>query len=53
MNDFEIQHIGQLALPSDDPEYVRLVSHISNLWEDAKAKKQLNLYSINYGKFIR
>lgn len=36
MNGIEIQHIGQL--PSDDPEYVRLVSLISNLWEEAKAK---------------
>lgn len=25
-------------LPTNDPEYVRLVSHISNLWEKAKAK---------------
>ena len=31
-----LPHIGQL--PSDDPEYVRLVSLISNLWEEAKAK---------------
>ena len=36
MNSIEIRHINQL--PSDDPEYVRLVSLISNLWEDAKAK---------------
>lgn len=36
MNGIEIQHIGQL--PSDDPEYARLVSLISNLWEEAKAK---------------
>lgn len=36
MNGIEIQYIGQL--PSDDPEYVRLVSLISNLWEEAKAK---------------
>lgn len=31
-----MRHISQL--PSDDPEYVRLVSLISNLWVDAKAK---------------
>lgn len=36
MNGIEIQHIGQL--PSDDPEYVRLISLISDLWEEAKAK---------------
>ena len=39
MNGIEIQHIGQL--PSDDPEYVRLVSLISNLWEEAKAKASI------------
>ncbi len=36
MNDTQIRPVG--LLPSDDPEYVRLVSHISNLWENAKAK---------------
>lgn len=36
MNGIEIQHIGQLI--SDDFEYARLVSLISDLWEDAKAK---------------
>ena len=36
MNDIKMRHIRQL--PSDDPEYVRLVSLISNLWVDAKAK---------------
>ena len=24
--------------PADDPEYVRLVSHISELWDSAKSK---------------
>ena len=36
MNDTQIRPIGQP--PTDDPEYVRLVSRISDLWEDAKAK---------------
>ena len=36
MNGIDLQHIGQL--PSADPEYVRLGSLISNLWEEAKAK---------------
>ena len=36
MNNIKIQSIGQL--PSDDPEYVKLISLISNLWENAKAK---------------
>lgn len=36
MNDIKMRHISQL--PSDDHEYVRLVSLISNLWVDAKAK---------------
>lgn len=36
MDDIRIQTIAQLS--TDDSEYVRLVSLISDLWEDAKAK---------------
>lgn len=36
MDDASIRLMNQL--PADDPEYVRLVSLISNLWENAKAK---------------
>ena len=43
MNGIEIQHIGQLI--SDDFEYARLVSLISDLWEDAKAKAAIAVYT--------
>lgn len=36
MDDIKIQTVAQLS--TDDSEYVRLVSLISDLWEDAKAK---------------
>ena len=36
MNDTQIRPIGQLQI--DDSEYVRLVSLISELWDDSKAK---------------
>lgn len=36
MNNIKVRLMDQL--PADDPEYARLVSHISDLWEDAKAK---------------
>lgn len=36
MNDTKIRSIGQL--PPDNPEYARLISLISTLWENAKAK---------------
>ena len=39
MDEVKIQHITQF--PTDDPEYVRLVSLISDLWESAKSKAVL------------
>ncbi|MBO5024605.1 MAG: DUF1016 family protein [Bacteroidaceae bacterium] len=36
MNDTQIRPIGQLQI--DDSEYVRLISLISELWDDSKAK---------------
>ena len=41
MNKNKIKMQALVQLQASDPEYVRLVSHISDLWENAKNKAAL------------